>query len=50
MGIMGERANGLVRQIWKLKKGISSSVDFAELPEVPWQQTWWLQVVGFMHS
>ena len=21
---------------------------FAELAEVPWQHTWWLQVVGFM--
>ncbi len=24
-------------------------VDFAELAEVPWHQTWWVQVLRFMH-
>ncbi len=37
------------RQILKLRKSISPHVIFAELAEVPWQRTWWSQVLRFMH-
>ena len=35
-------------QICRLRKSPSVHIVFAELAEVPWQRTWWLQVVGFM--
>ena len=36
------------RQLCKLMKSVSAPIVFAGLAEVPWQRTWWLQVVGFM--
>ena len=36
------------RQLCRLRKSVSASIVFAELADVPWQRTWWLQVVGFM--
>ena len=36
------------RQGCKLRKSVSAPIVFAELAEVPWQRTWWLQVLGFM--
>ncbi len=38
-----------VRQTLKLIKAIYPPVWFAELAEAPWQQTWWFQVLDFMH-
>ena len=36
------------RHLCRLRKSVSASIIFAELAEVPWQRTWWLQVVGYM--
>ena len=35
------------RQVCRLRKSVRVPIVFAELAEVPWQRTWWLQVVGF---
>lgn len=37
-----------IRKVCRLRKSVSPPIVFAELAEVPWQLTWWLQVVGFM--
>ncbi len=37
------------RQLLKLRTSVSLHVIFAELAEGLWQQTWWSQILGFMH-